>query len=293
MASPIVSVVERDWVVGIDGSDHAIAALRWAAVHAPGRTERIVVLGAFHVPVPLSLLVAKRGLDVDRLGIQATTGHDVDVAIEAVGDVEDVELVPRIVEGSAPTALIEASSDASMLVLGQRGAGEDHHTVLGSVSRYCSTHAGVPTVVVPPDWSGTECAKVVVGFDGSDNATRAARWAADFAPRTAELDVITAVEVTPWLEDELVRSRFPEEVDRETARLTAELHAVSLDERVTHHVVLQDAREALLDAAGEADLVVVGARGHGPIAAALLGSVASWMLHHPPCPVAVVPHSAD
>jgi nucleotide-binding universal stress UspA family protein len=101
--------------------------------------------------------------------------------------------------------------------------------------------------------------------------------------------VIIAIELTPWLEDDLVRARFPDEVERETSRLLAKLHAITDDPRVHHEVVLQDAREALIEAAARTDLLVVGARGRGAIATMLLGSVTNWLLHHAICPTAVIP----
>lgn len=283
--------MSTQWIVGIDGSDHARAALRWATAHASDRADQIVALSSYHVPVTLSLLMAKRAFDVDRLGIEATTAHDVDVTLDDVLgiDRDPDACAPRVVEGQPGPTLTEQAADADLLVVGQHGAGAGRHTALGSVSRYCSTHSTTPIVVVPPDWSDGECRSIAVGFDGSPNADRALRWALEFAPAEAAIEVIIAIEVTPWLEDDLVRARFPEEVDRETARLVAALEAITDDQRVRHEVVLQDAREALLQAAGRADLLVVGARGRGAIATILLGSVTNWLLHHAVCPTAVVP----
>jgi nucleotide-binding universal stress UspA family protein len=287
--------MSSSWLVGIDGSDHARSALRWASAHAPGRAGEVVALGSYHVPVTLSLLMAKRAFDVDRLGIEATTSHDVDVAIADVtgtgagAGIEPANCVSRVVEGQAAPTLVEQAAGCDLLVVGQRGAGEGRYTSLGSVSRYCSTHSPRPIVVVPPDWSRGRCRSIAVGFDGSPNAERAVRWAVDFAPDDATIEVIIAIELTPWLEDDLVRARFPDEVERETSRLLAKLHAITDDPRVHHEVVLQDAREALIEAAARTDLLVVGARGRGAIATMLLGSVTNWLLHHAICPTAVIP----
>jgi nucleotide-binding universal stress UspA family protein len=46
--------------------------------------------------------------------------------------------------------------------------------------------------------------------------------------------------------------------------------------------------QALIDAANGADLLVVGSRGHGTFAEALLGSVSQHCVHHAPCPVLIV-----
>ena len=75
-------MVDR-WVVGIDGSDAAVDALRWAIGHGASREVEITALGAFHVPAMMAVFSAKRGFGVDELGLAATAGHDVDVAIES------------------------------------------------------------------------------------------------------------------------------------------------------------------------------------------------------------------
>jgi len=293
--------VERLWIVGIDASDDARAALRWAAMHAPGRADEVVALTTYHVPVALSLMMAKRAFDVDRLGIEATAAHDVDVALEelgvtrddgaSTGEAQGVRYVTEVVEGHPGATLVERARHADLLVVGQQGDGGPHpHIALGSVSRYCSTHAVAPVVVVPPDPPARDCRNVVVGYDGSANADRALAWALEFAPPDATIRAIIALEMTPWLEDDLVRARFPDEIDRETERLSTQLAERTDDPRLQHEVVLQDAREAIVEASTSTDLLVLGARGHGMIAAALLGSVTTWVLHHAPCPVAVIPH---
>ena len=59
--------------------------------------------------------------------------------------------------------------------------------------------------------------------------------------------------------------------------------------RACRSLKLQDARQALCEAAYDADLVVLGARGHGRLGAALLGSVSTWMLHAPSHATVIVP----
>ncbi len=51
----------------------------------------------------------------------------------------------------------------------------------------------------------------------------------------------------------------------------------------------RNAADALLDAARDAGLLVVGTRGHGGFKGLLLGSVSQQASHHAPCPVVIVP----
>jgi nucleotide-binding universal stress UspA family protein len=62
--------------------------------------------------------------------------------------------------------------------------------------------------------------------------------------------------------------------------------------RVHRHVIEGHPARALLDAATDADLLVVGSRGHGGFNGMLLGSVSQHVIAHAPCPVVVVRHDA-
>ncbi len=276
----------KSWIVGVDGS--SVDALRWAVEHAPSHRATVTALTAFHVPAVLAMMTAKRGFGVDELGLAATAGHDLDMAIAEVAS--GTVVTPQVVEGQAAHVLVDAAASADALIVGQRGSGELRHHRLGSVSRYCATHAAVPVVVVPPGWTPRASERIVVGFDGSDNAATALQWALDFADTDARIEVVAAMEVAPWLGDRDTRAKFPDEVAEQEQTLTAAIDAVDVDHRTERSLVLDDPRHALGEAAGSADLIVLGARGHGVIALGFLGSVSTWMLQDCPVPVVVVPH---
>jgi nucleotide-binding universal stress UspA family protein len=185
VAAILVGMTAR-WIVGIDGSDAASDALRWAVGHAESRGASVTAIGAYHVPALMSVFVAKRGFGVDELGLAATAGHDVDAAIEAAaqsgvsgGMIEAIEA--SVIEGQPQHVLVEASDEAALVVLGRTGSGGLRHHLLGSVSRYCVTHADSPVAVVPPGCAERVTRTIVVGFDGSDHAAAALRWALEFA----------------------------------------------------------------------------------------------------------------
>lgn len=136
---------------------------------------------------------------------------------------------------------------------------------------------------------------ILVGHDGSEHAQEALRWAGSLARRAGlDLHVVRAWSLTtaprpatwepgyvPPLED------FEKAVSDE---LTAHVDAADLDSavRVTCHVVHQAPARGLIDAAGSANLLVVGARGLGGFTGLVLGSVSDQCVHHAPCPVTVV-----
>jgi len=63
---------------------------------------------------------------------------------------------------------------------------------------------------------------------------------------------------------------------------------VDPDVQVCPRVVEGQAGQVLVAAAEGADLLVVGSRGHGGLAEALLGSVGQYCVHHAPCPVVIM-----
>ncbi len=280
------------WIVGIDGSEAAVAALRWTVGQSDHHDVQITAIGAYHVPAIMAMFTAKRGFGVDDLGLAATAGHDVDLAIEVAtaGSGATVPVQPLVIEGQAQHILVDASADADLLAVGRTGAGDLRHHLLGSVSRYCVTHAHAPVVVVPAGASLGAVSSIVVGFDGSDHAGAALRWALDFAGGSAGVRAVAAIEVAPWVDEELSRDRFADQIEAEQQRITGAFDAVDPDGRAERSIVFQGPRQALAEAQPGADLVVVGTRGHGLIAAGLLGSVSTWLLHDATIPVVVVPN---
>jgi nucleotide-binding universal stress UspA family protein len=137
---------------------------------------------------------------------------------------------------------------------------------------------------------------IVVGFDGSKQSRGALEWAVDEARlRNAELRVVTVWGKAPmaWypalLETaagEVVAEASPEQ---QAEALGAEAARVAEGVNVVTRTVHGDsAASAILDAAREAHLVVVGSRGHGGFAGLHIGSVSAQVTGHSPCPVLVV-----
>jgi len=287
--------------VGVDGSEDSRAALAWAAAQADGRDVEIVVVCTWRAPILPSDAIGQPALLMDWTEFETELSRRIDEIIASVRT-ETVlttsgsapvpiapRIVARIVQGRPAHTLIEASRQAELLVVGGQGRGGLSGVVLGSVSRQCATHATVPIAVVPLHIASTPVRHLVVGLDGSRNARSALKWALDFADPDAEIEVVRSVELAPWMDEAGVRERFPSEVEKAIAEFDSELADLDPGGRTRRTFKLQDARQALAEAAEGADMVVLGARGHRRFAATLLGSVSTWMLHGATRPTVIVP----
>jgi len=137
--------------------------------------------------------------------------------------------------------------------------------------------------------------RIVVGVDGSAPSVAALGWAV----RQAELDGSTIDAVIAW-EYPLAASGFGWAPNRAfddasycelaTKTLNAAIGDVNPPPQVAVNQVVTEGNPAkvLLSAARDADLLVVGHRGHGAFIDSLIGSVSVRCLHHATCPIVVV-----
>lgn len=138
--------------------------------------------------------------------------------------------------------------------------------------------------------------RIVVGVDGSAGSRAALRWAAAEAGfRGSDVVVVTGYLPTyvPAAPDfgyvPLDPTDLLAEVQKMQDEVVAETRA-GAPEGVTieQHLVKGRAADAVIEAAQNADMVVVGSRGRGGFRGLLLGSVSQQIAHHAPCPVVIV-----
>lgn len=133
---------------------------------------------------------------------------------------------------------------------------------------------------------------IVVGVDGSDCSKDALRWAARQARFTgATVDAIIAWRFAafygwaPFDQEDLDLPRFAEQA---LAHAVDEVFGSDHPDWLRTRVVEGHAAQVLVMASADADLLVVGSRGHGGFADLLLGSVSTYCVHHARCPVTVI-----
>jgi nucleotide-binding universal stress UspA family protein len=141
---------------------------------------------------------------------------------------------------------------------------------------------------------------IIVGVDGSDHSRRALSWALGEAERRNVPLTVLAVQhdqvrpatgiywAVPDYPESSANLEFARQQVREWAdKVASETGATPPDLRVV--VVTGEPAVQLIAASLDADLVVVGSRGGGPVSQHLMGSVSSKVAHHAACPVVVIP----
>ncbi|MEV4482105.1 universal stress protein [Micromonospora coxensis] len=280
-------------VVGVDGSEPALRAVRLAAAEAARRHRPLRVVHGFIWPL-LRVPVDQAAGGPPGGGLRHQAERVVaDAVAEAEAAAPGVRVTGEIIDGEASAVLLGETPTAVLVVLGDRGLGGFASLIVGSVAVQVATYADCPVLVA----RGEEHpgGPVVVGVDGSPASRRAVAFAAEQASlRGAGLHAVHAYkhppslgpgDMQPLVYDE---SELRDEEQRVLAESLAGVHERHPDLAVTHEVVRGRPVAALTAASKRAVLTVVGGRGRGELSGLLLGSVSQGVLHHSASPVAVV-----
>ncbi|MHB1064594.1 MAG: universal stress protein [Georgenia sp.] len=275
-------------VVGIDGSPVADVAFDWAVEEAHRRGTGLHVLYAFawlSQAKPWAFEPPTEAIEAGERLLHAA-------AERARAARPGLPVTEQLVVLDPASALVEASARAVVVVLGARGlravAG-----LVGSVSQKVAAHAFSPVVVVhgPPPVPG---GPVVVGMDPVDSSPEAVRYAfEEAARRQTSVIAVQGVQEEPLLqlwEDRSVQERLDDAFAEAGKQNRAELahweeHFPGVP--VEFRLVRMHPADALVQAAADAALVVVGSRGHSGLRNLVLGSVSGAVLRGAPV-VAVV-----
>ena len=138
-------------VVGVDDSEQAAAALRWALAEGALRGVPVEVVHSWSPPMSALPFGATLVVPVDEPAIDAAARQHLDQVVAAAlaemdGPAPDVQ--PTVLPGAPAMTLIEVSETADLLVVGSHGRTGLSKLVLGSVALSCVHHAHCPVVVV-------------------------------------------------------------------------------------------------------------------------------------------------
>ncbi|PSL57226.1 nucleotide-binding universal stress UspA family protein [Saccharothrix carnea] len=317
MKSPESAVGRGAVVVGFDGSRRSRQAARWAAREAASRGARLVVVNVIRGPFPEVVVTPVSAPLPQLVGERAvrayTKDHLAELAAECAQVAPGVEVDTRAFDGHPAAVLAEVGREAQLLVVGSTGATGLARVFAGSVTSDLAHHFARPLVVVRHEDGDADAdaavdaavdtgdGRVVVGVDGSEPSDRAVEFAVDHVARhggtligvhaTTGLPVDAMAPGGAWGQG-LGLGLDVEQLRTAADALVAESFAGPLARhpgvRAERVVSLARPSQALVEEAEGASLLVVGSHGHGALRRALLGSVSHAMLHHAPCPLAVV-----
>ena len=278
-------------LVGVDGSDESLAAVDLAADEALLHNSPLRVVSAIHWTVDGTVVRDARS-EVDAAARRAVRRHP------------DVPVSTAVLVGVPASVLVEQAARARLLVVGHRGRGGFATLVGGSVPAQVATNAPCPVLVARPATPGAENepeGPIVVGVDGGAHAARALTFGFEEAARRG----VPLVAVQVWAEP-------PHPSNGNTARAAAESAAAEQAADgvlttalagartaypgvpvTTELIRSPDVEEALVQRSAGASLIVVGSRGAGGHAGALLGSAGHALIHHAASPVAIVRPDRD
>lgn len=281
----------NDVIVGVDGRPASDAALRWAAAEAERTGGRLRVVLVYRWRLPGEAGVTDRMVGYTREQAEAV----VESAVAAARTHRPgITVSGHAVLGDGVEVLTGMATDEGLVVVGSHGhtalsaalhGGTGLRVAMGATGRVAVVRGRVEAAEGP----------VIVGVDGSHTDNRLLATAFEAAARRGcEVVAIRALTPpsAPWgvgippLGSNPVPTR-------------ATLHAELADDVQRWHekyptvpacarTPAGDPAAVLMEASGEAQLLVLGGRAHGPVAALLAGSVSHRLLHHAECPLLIV-----
>jgi nucleotide-binding universal stress UspA family protein len=249
---------------------------------------------------------------------------------QATAEVANAPGVERVqwrlrASSSAARGLHDAavSERAEVIVVGSSHRGPLGHVLPGTVAERLLSGAPCAVAVAEHGHAATgsrRTGRIVVGLDDSPESRLALDAAQRLAACTgAALRAVTAItprdpgvavgEVIPFsgldavmpapdaepLETMQLAEALQRQESAATAMLAAAVSELGDGAAIEQQVIIgPDPATVIVDSArGEADMLVLGSRGYGPVRRALLGSISAAVISHAPCPVLITPRAAE
>ncbi|WP_246250226.1 MULTISPECIES: universal stress protein [Actinomadura] len=274
-----------DVLVGYDGTDESERALGWAVGEARLRRLPLTVCHAWRWPYPRDYIDREGMAIVKRTG-ERLLDHGVALARNLA---PELEVRKRLTDGGAASALLHMEHEADLIVVGSH---EPDGLPVGSTALRLPARSHRPVVVVRS--AAPEEGLVVVGVDGSSGGDAALGFGFEQAALRGwriravygcwEPGAAPGGDLSIFGDEAALRRVCGTVLERAVAPWLVKYPQVA----ATTSLVLRSPREALFEAADEAALVVVGARGTGVVEPLALGATSDAILQQAPCTVAVV-----
>ena len=281
-------------VVGVDGTDNAFGSARWAAAIASKLGAPLHIVHARPYPGH-NLSDAVAAARASEMAAEETAAPSILASAEQAvrRGFGDLRITTAIVSDTIDRLLVDLSQYARMIVLGCDEVKPGAAILVGSTTVAVATNATCPVVAWRGDVTAPTAQPIVIGVDGEDDS----RVAITAAFELAQCLGVSIVAVHAWS-----ARRSPGDV---ALSFMIDWEAVKADERgrlvntlapwtrlypevdVTYVVDQDKPSRALLHHSEGAQLVVIGSRGRGPLAGAVLGSTGLNLLHHSVIPTMI------
>ncbi len=274
-------------VIGIDGSESALRATRWAVAECCRLGARLELVSCVSASAEAAGQDLNRSVAAAALEAARAVAHDINA---------DLPVTVELKTGWPVPVFAEMSTRAELIVLGSLGAHRFSDSLVGGTAIGVSTLSKCPVVVVRGASENSplpEAGPVVVGIDGSPASGLNLGLAfQEASTRGARLRVVLA-----WTPDsprsELVASELPESAASDQERFLSEALAGWQENFPDVHVERMVMRGAavteLLRATEGAQLLVVGNHGHSAVEGLLAGATSRAMIYHATCPLLIAP----
>ncbi|SFR02031.1 Nucleotide-binding universal stress protein, UspA family [Lentzea waywayandensis] len=280
-------------VCGVDGSASALAAVGWAAQECARHQVPLRLVHAFMLPSGDYPEIVLNGDGIRQAMEEQGRAWLEEARATARASAPETEVTTEVICSGAGALLIELSKSARQVAVGSRGLGTVTGLLVGSTAVALAAHGQSPVIVV----RGTAVphGPVVVGVDGSPTSEAALAFAFEEASlrNTSLTAVMTIADFTGGSAYTMSRLSIDwGQAEEDERRLLAQRLAgwqEKYPDVVINRIALRDRpARALMRYGAEAQLLVVGSHGHGGFAGMLLGSTGQALVHHAPCPLAIV-----
>lgn len=276
-------------LVGVDGRDGGRDAAALARVLTSGDPESsvVAVMNIYTGPFPMEYAL-----------LEGDDENEAEPTLQNAREIlDDVEVETRAFGGGSTAAIFSTLAEREefdAIVVGSSHWGPVGQVLIGSTTKSLLNGASCEVFVAPKGYSqegASDFRTIAVGYDGTPESKAALRRAEDLArPSNAMIKVMTVVEPPVIIPGPTGGYAPPAPRDPDPI-LNEAVHSV--DESLGAERVRLDGppADALAAACSDADLLILGSRGYGPIARVFLGSVSREVAKHTPCPLLVIPRS--
>lgn len=278
-------------VVGVNGTTGSLKAARWAAAVADKLGAPLEIVNARH-GTRHALSDAAAAIRAAVATAQRESATEMLKSIEEQIRAEFGRLDVLTVRSDEPidTLLAARSRHARLIVLGSDEVSAASALLVGSTTLAVSPQSACPVVAWRGEATSPTDQPIVLGVDGERTGPAAFATAFEFADRFGV--ELRAVHAWPAPRPpELITGFLADWDGLEALQWHSLLNVLEPwaerypDVTVTHFLERDNAGEALLKHSADAQLVIVGNRGRGALASALLGSTSLNLLHHCRVPV--------